>query len=131
VLQNSPTIANEERFAELATLSFSMVGEAGIEPTTPGLEGLTGSSTFTFPDWPVMLSPSIHAGSRGAGNTLSNLQLPLTLPTKIPTDLAFRRKHIDSHSFRQKYVRKSTLCDPAFSPPVASVLRTGLCTGLA
>ena len=65
MLQNSPTIANEERVAELATLSFSMVGEAGIEPTTPGLEGLTGSSTFTFPDLPRDALALYSCGSSG------------------------------------------------------------------
>ena len=37
VPQKFPTVTNYERAADKATLLFSVVGEAGIEPTTPGL----------------------------------------------------------------------------------------------
>ena len=39
VPRKSPTVTNYEGVADKATPSFSVVGEAGLEPTTPGLEG--------------------------------------------------------------------------------------------
>ena len=50
----SLTVAKRQKLAESLSLMFSMVGEAGIEPTTPGLEGRCSIQLSYSPVIPIL-----------------------------------------------------------------------------
>ena len=53
-----------------------MVGETGLEPVTPGLEGLTGSITLNCPELLGDALPALHAACPVLGHALTSCPIP-------------------------------------------------------
>ena len=82
----------------------AMVGEAGIEPTTPGLEGPTGSNSPPCRHFLYLLSANVYEG-------FSMLALPLLLLSTVGTPPNFHHTphnfpHSFSGDFRPKFAKE-------------------------